>query len=159
MTTDAARKAVFNTPELLEKIISLVSPRDILTKAQRLSRQWKDAVDCSPIIKIQLWMRVPNVTAIQPTAFTNMHTFPEMPFVGRLGMPLSSHDVAFNPLPLASTGETFKLSFISLHGLSGSWRLMVVTCTHRRSSSHIQRPVADSIVQALGFEAAGGTCV
>jgi hypothetical protein len=56
MTTDAARKAVFNTSELLENIISFLPPRDILTKVQRLSRQWKNAVESSPAIKNKFWM-------------------------------------------------------------------------------------------------------
>jgi hypothetical protein len=62
MTTDAARKAVFNTPELLESIISFVPSTDILTKVQRLSRQWKDAVESSPVVKNKLWMKCVNAT-------------------------------------------------------------------------------------------------
>ena len=54
MTTDAARKAVFNTPELLENIIAFLPYTDILTKVKRLSRQWKDVVDSSPAIKTKL---------------------------------------------------------------------------------------------------------
>jgi hypothetical protein len=67
MTTDAALKAAFNTPELLENIISFVSPTDILTRVQRPSRQWEGAIDSSPAIKNKLWMGVPNVNAVQPT--------------------------------------------------------------------------------------------
>lgn len=38
MTTDAARKAVFETRELLEHIISFLPPTLIFCKVKRLSR-------------------------------------------------------------------------------------------------------------------------
>lgn len=78
MTTDAARKAVFNTPELLENIVSFLPHTDILTKVKRLSRHWNEVVDSSPVIKTELWLRPQNPTAIQPIAFTD-DTFPEAP--------------------------------------------------------------------------------
>jgi len=110
MTTDAARKAVFNTPELLENIISFIPPADILTKVQRLSRQWKDVVESSRIIRKQLWLRVPSVSTVRPTSFTDAHTFPGLAYWGTPGMPLYPHTVAFNPLPLESTAEPFRVS-------------------------------------------------
>jgi hypothetical protein len=73
MTTDAARKAVFNTSELLENIISFLPPRDILTKVQRLSRQWKTAVKSSPVIRNKLWMTSCKTPAIQSPDFTDEH--------------------------------------------------------------------------------------
>lgn len=111
MTTDAARKAVFNTPELLENIISFVSPTDILTKVQRLSRQWKDAVDSSRVIKTQLWLRVPNVTPTQPSNFTEMdeQSVPAWFFWGTLGMPIYSHAVAVNPVVLKGVQGSLKI--------------------------------------------------
>lgn len=98
MTTDAARKAVFNTPELLENFISFVPLADILTKVQRLSRQWKEAVDSSPVIKNQLFTRVPSVTAVQPTSFSDEHSFPLYTFWVTLNLPIYSHAVTFNPV-------------------------------------------------------------
>jgi len=70
MTTDAARKAVFNTSELLENIISFLPHVDIL-KTQRLSRQWKNAVDSSPSLQTKLWLKPQQLKAIQPINFTN----------------------------------------------------------------------------------------
>jgi hypothetical protein len=111
MTTDAARKAVFNTPELLETIISFVSPTGILTKVQRLSRQWKEVVDSSPIIKNQLWMRVPNVNAVQPVYFTNMDKefMPVYTFWDTIGIPVYSHAVTVNPAVLKGVKESLRI--------------------------------------------------
>ena len=109
MTTDAARKAVFNTPELLENIISFVPPTDILSKVQRLSRQWKEAVDSSPAIRGKLWMMVPNTTALQPTYVTNEHfTLPFSPW-GKLGVPVYSHAVTFNPVLFEDSVRSLKI--------------------------------------------------
>jgi len=73
MTTDAARKAVFNTSELLENIISFLPMRDILTKVQRLSRQWKIVVESSPTIRNKLWMTSSKVPAVKSIDFTDEH--------------------------------------------------------------------------------------
>ena len=97
MTTDAARKAVFNTPELLENIVSFLPHTDILTKVKRLSHQWKEVVDTSPVIKTKLWLRPQNPTAIQPIGFTDEDTFPEAPLWGKVTMPIYSRTVSFNP--------------------------------------------------------------
>ena len=112
MTTDAARRAVFNTPELLENIISFVPPTDILSKVQRLSRLWKEAVDSSPAIRGKLWMMVPNTTALQPTYVTNEHcAMPMFPWFN-LGTPVYSRTVTFNQV--SSFGDsvgTLKIRF------------------------------------------------
>lgn len=113
MTTDAARKAVFDTPELLENIVSFLPYTEILTKVQRLSRQWKDVVDSSPIIKNKLWMRVPNVTAIQPTSFTRMDEDP-MPaynFWDTIGVPVYSHTVTVNPAIFEGVKGSLRIYF------------------------------------------------
>jgi hypothetical protein len=110
MTTDAARKAVFNTPELLENIVSFLPYTDILTKVQRLSRQWKDVVDSSPAIKDKLWTNFSNATAIQPNHVTNEHSFPQYPLWGMLGMPSYSQAVTFNPVLLNCSVGSLKLS-------------------------------------------------
>lgn len=73
MTTDAVRKAVFNTPELLENIISYLPPRDILTKILRLSRQCKKAVETSPTVRNKLWMTFCKAPAIQSIGFADEH--------------------------------------------------------------------------------------
>lgn len=113
MTTDAARKAVFDTPELLENIISFVPPTDIRTKVQRLSRQWKDAVDSSPVIKNKLWMKASNMTAVQPAWFTNMdeQLMPAYSFWGTVGMPVYSHVMTINPVVLRGLEGSLRISF------------------------------------------------
>lgn len=98
MTTDAARKAVFNTPELLENIISFVPSTDILTKVQRLSRQWKDAVESSPVVKNKLWMKCVNATVVQPTYINDEHSNPTNSYWATLGITVYSSTVTFNPL-------------------------------------------------------------
>jgi hypothetical protein len=76
-----------------------LSPTDILTKVQRLSRQWKGAIDSSPAIKNKLWMTSLHATAIQPTLITNKHTFPASTYWGALGLPVyPQHVVTFNPV-------------------------------------------------------------
>lgn len=60
MTTDAPRKAVFNTTELLENILLHLPIRSILT-AQRVCRQFKELVDTSIHLQTALWMRTKNV--------------------------------------------------------------------------------------------------
>jgi hypothetical protein len=57
MIINAAHRAVFDTLELLEIIISFSPVSDILTVAQRVSRTWKDAVAKSPTIQTKLWLR------------------------------------------------------------------------------------------------------
>lgn len=99
MTTGAARRAVFDTPELLENIISSLSHVDIL-KVQRLTRQWQNTVGSSPSIQSKLWLRPQNLTAVQPVDFTHESTFPRSQSWGRLTMPIYSRDVLFNPICL-----------------------------------------------------------
>lgn len=53
--TNTSRKAVFNTTELLENIISFLPPLDIVAKAQRVSSEWKDFIASLPIIQTLLW--------------------------------------------------------------------------------------------------------
>lgn len=51
------RKGIFELPELLETIISLLSEREILANAQRVSRVWKDTIARSPKLQRKLWLR------------------------------------------------------------------------------------------------------
>lgn len=95
MTTDAARKAVFDTPELLENIISFLPPRDILTKVQRLSRQWKTAVESSPAIRNKLWITSCKTPAIQSIGFTDEH-IPGDPMWGQGARPMYNCALTLN---------------------------------------------------------------
>jgi hypothetical protein len=54
--TTTACDAALNTPELLEAIISFLPDRDIMAKAQRVSRTWKNAIARSPGINKILWL-------------------------------------------------------------------------------------------------------
>jgi hypothetical protein len=70
MATDASRKAVFNTTELLEKIISFLPPFEILTTAQRVSSGWKDTIAASPTVQTLVWQpRVSHV--LSPSGYSN----------------------------------------------------------------------------------------
>lgn len=95
MTTDAARKAVFNNSELLENIISFLPPRDILTTVQRLSRQWKTAVETSPIVRNKLLMTSCKAPAIQSIGFADEH-IPRNPMWGQGARPMYSCALALN---------------------------------------------------------------
>ena len=95
MTTDAARKAVFNTSELLEHIISFLPPKDVLTKIQRVSRQWKDAVEASPTVRSKLWMTLCKTPAVQSTGFTDEH-IPGNPMWGMDARPMYSCALTLN---------------------------------------------------------------
>jgi hypothetical protein len=70
MTTDASRKAVFNTTELLEKIISFLPPFDILTKTQKVSPVWKETIDNSPTVQSLLW-RPRGIHTLSPSAHSH----------------------------------------------------------------------------------------
>lgn len=96
MTTDAARKAVFNTPELLENIISFLPPRDILTKVPRLSRQWKTAIESSPTIQNKLWMTSFKAPAVESVGFTDEHV-PGDPMWRQDARPMYSCDLTLKP--------------------------------------------------------------
>jgi hypothetical protein len=95
MTTDAARKAVFNTSELLENIISFLPARDILTKVPRLSRQWKTAVETSPTVRNKLWMTSCKAPAIQSIGFTDEHMSGD-PTWRQSARPMYSCDLTLN---------------------------------------------------------------
>ena len=95
MTTDAVRKAVFNTSELLEHIIAFLPPKDILTRVRGLSRQWKNAVDSSPTIRNKLWMTSGKTGAVQSTGFTDEH-IPGNPKWGQDARPMYSCALTLN---------------------------------------------------------------
>ena len=61
-------QAVFNIPELLEPILSLLPPRTILASASRVSQQWKSAIEASPGIRPKLFLR-PTKTVTEPRRY------------------------------------------------------------------------------------------
>lgn len=111
MTTDAARKAVFNTPELLENIILFLPYKDILTKVQRLSRQWKNVVSSSPVIRSKLWTSIQNMRAVQPTRFTDEQTYPVSSHWGQQETPIYPHTLTSNTILLDRSVESWRFSW------------------------------------------------
>lgn len=59
MTTDAARKAVFNTSELLESILVCLPPKTIFG-VQRVSKQFQAVIATSTPIQEKMFLRVRN---------------------------------------------------------------------------------------------------
>lgn len=57
MTTDASRKAVFETNELLEHII-LCLPMKTIFGIQRVCRQFRDVIAASPKIQEKMFLRL-----------------------------------------------------------------------------------------------------
>lgn len=75
LAIDAARKAVLETTELLENIISFLPVTDILTKVQRVSRAWNTLIESSSTIQTRLWRRHRAKRVLQPTRIGGDHTF------------------------------------------------------------------------------------
>jgi hypothetical protein len=69
-TPGASRQEVFNTTELLEKIISFLPPFEILTKAQRVSSGWKNTIAASPTVQTVLW-NPPFAHVLSPSAHSH----------------------------------------------------------------------------------------
>lgn len=67
MTTDASRKAVFNTSELLEQVI-LCLPMKKIFGIQRVSRQFRDVIAASPKIQEKMWLRLRNDVPVEAWA-------------------------------------------------------------------------------------------
>jgi hypothetical protein len=146
MTTNAARRAVFDIPELLENIIIFLPEPEIRTKVQRVSRAWKAVVKSSHTIQAKLWLRPQNGSAMQPTEFSNDHTFatPNL-WYQELACPMYLSRVSLNPffekpksrhsfsslMPPRSTGRFECLEVINLHkGLES-------ICTDKRPSTNL----------------------
>jgi hypothetical protein len=110
MTTDAARRAVFNTPEMLENIILFLPVRDVFAKVQRLSRSRKAVVDSSVVIQTKLWLRHQSGNVIQPTKFSNDHTFANYnDWLRKLSSPMYPSSVVPNPF-LRNKFGSFRIS-------------------------------------------------
>lgn len=110
MTTDAARKAVFETPELLEHIISFLPATVIFAKVQRLSRAWKAAVDASPAIQTKLWLQPQEKTVMRPTSFVEQNTPSRILYLGTDPVPMYSCGLAVNQLLCLQGKEIDSLS-------------------------------------------------
>lgn len=99
MTTDAARRAVFDTPELLENIISFLPMADILSKAQRISRAWKAVIQSSHSIQVKLWLKPEVQQVLQPFQTVSDPTKVQRGWFSSLvGMPIYTHSVQLNPI-------------------------------------------------------------
>jgi len=85
-------------------------PRDILTTVQRLSRQWKDAVNSSPTIKTKLGIRSQGVTASIPVGFTDVLSFPTARTWAEMAFPMYSCDLTLNPNFYTKTFHSLSVS-------------------------------------------------
>jgi hypothetical protein len=120
MTTDASRRAVFNTTELLEKVISFLPPFEILTKAQRVSSSWKNTIANSPTVKSLLWR--PRVTRVlTPSAysyeFSSTRNPTRMAFFARNRLTMRPVDAALTTgVPKYSEAVKFQELFFTAPG-------------------------------------------
>lgn len=79
-TTTTACDTVLSTLELLEAVISFLPMRDILSKAQAVSRTWKATIAQSSVIQTKLWLRTPTEEVISPAGFsTQTFVLPRSP--------------------------------------------------------------------------------
>ena len=95
-TSTTARDAVFDIPELLEAIIRRLPPRGILTKAQLVSKTWKDAIAQSPTIQARLWLRSQASMVAAPFKYTALT--PQSEDNGLDCVPIYAGNVAHNRL-------------------------------------------------------------
>lgn len=103
MPTEACND-VFNTPELLEAIISLLPMRDILSNAQRVSRSWKNAVAQSPSIQRRLWLRSSTEEVASPVEYLATHDSEWPPSLHLPSyMPTYADNVVNNPTFISDT--------------------------------------------------------
>lgn len=68
--TTTARDTVMSTAELLDAILSFLPGRDILVRARRVCKNWKDAIDHSPTIQARLWLKSNTIQAIAPLTYS-----------------------------------------------------------------------------------------
>lgn len=141
MTTDAARKAVFNTSELLENIVSFLPPRDILTKIPRLSRQWKTVAETSPTVGNKLWMASYKAPAIQSIGFTDEHMSGDPTWQGARPMyscALTLNAVVLNTTFYAKGSHAFQVGWknwqeVDNHGTAWSFSTIPFYCHIKES--------------------------
>jgi hypothetical protein len=67
MNRTTVHDTVLDTAELLEAILLHLSSRDILVNAQRVCKNWKQAISDSPSIQTKLWLRPRTRELIFPT--------------------------------------------------------------------------------------------
>ncbi len=65
----SAASTVLSIAEILETIIINLPERDILVAANRVSREWHDAIKSSLRIRQRIFLPGPNVTALEPDFF------------------------------------------------------------------------------------------
>lgn len=99
----SAKRGVLETPELLEMILLRLSRPDwpgiILTKAQRVSRLWRDTIVQSPSIQHNLGLRPRADWTIRPLGFLSAHLWPLLPtalFIRGQDLPVYPHYINEN---------------------------------------------------------------
>lgn len=161
MTTDASRRAVFNTTELLEKVISFLAPFEILTKVQRVSSGWKNTIANSPTVQALLWR--PRVTRVlTPSVHSheieatsdnpNAALYLRYPFISRVfegdlatGIPKYSEAVAFQELFFTKPGGADKdgvmeLLFVDATAIGDINTALLSWVYDMETTSHGSRP-------------------
>jgi hypothetical protein len=73
MTKGPACRAALQHPKILGQIVSHLPGYTILTRAQRVSKLWKDVINTSPIVQKKLWMRP--LSAHIPSQRNRTHTY------------------------------------------------------------------------------------
>jgi hypothetical protein len=90
MITDMPRRAALDTTEILENVLSFLTPVSLFG-LQRVSRQWRDLIGSSPLLKEKMFLRVSTRTPdiwrlINPKPYPTTHWSrpPALPdFLGR----------------------------------------------------------------------------
>jgi hypothetical protein len=104
MTTDASRKAVFNTSELLEQIILCLPVKNIFG-IQRVCKQFRDVIAGSPKIQEKMFLRlrndVPKEAWVLETSVSTLVPWGEEPYLRKVDVNTGKRHyrpVALNPL-------------------------------------------------------------
>ena len=109
---------MLHTSELLETILSALSVGDILTRVQRVCKDWKATIDQSPTIRTKLWFKAQASRVISPDGSSADQLLPigaptkvTMSYFLHLeqNMPLYNGQIARNPLfrPYRRRGAIF----------------------------------------------------
>lgn len=147
MTTHAARMAVFDTPELLENIITFLPATEILTKILRVSKTWKAAVKASPRIKTKLWLRPQAAAPSSPDEYMSkafvLSTTVIRRMVLKLNLPIYTKPLLFNPFPRAAYTKDERLVHVRVISISPPCHVVKVRFNWRwlsKVSAHPRRP-------------------
>lgn len=104
----SAAQVVFDTTELLEHIFVHLPVRQILSKAQRLSRRSKAVIDCSTHIQKKLWYRAKEAEVLSPPAVDN-----DLQFHDIMEAVTYARPVEINPIVITESTSPGAITFPS----------------------------------------------